>query len=1487
MSKSSPSNTDKTADSQSSDQVTSSSDQTRSGPRRKWRWIFLPIIVLLITGISSYWWVQYQVRQRVIQQLEAVYAGPVKVGAATLGWQGLTASDVQLFASSSDDTPVLTAQDVRVDASLSSLLSDRPELQRIQVDNVAMNLEWNEDGTFQKVPMVESDGSWELPAPAVEIRNLNLRVSQQGKQPLEVQASRTKLVQEADEIQVSAEARWSDSDWRLQGSLNQQQAMLQANSDRWQIDSDQLMKTPGVPDALLQPLDFRGPVAAQVTVRQNGKQTPHWTGSFRPSDFEFRVPRFDLDMQITDADIQWEDQDITISSATAALGGGQATGNGTVTLNWPVAEGDFQASWNNVDVDAIRGLAQIPDAAQGRSDATGSGQFAFGGQSGLELSFTATGEVQNGSYEQISLQPSNVAVTMNRLALASETYDLEQLDGQVDISTAAQSVNLYQFLINFGLLEDPDNRWSRLIGGTTDAVVQIGIPLATFDQIASWSLTATTSDGTIDLADQELSNIESVVELQEGNLTVSRMVGTGGHPAGENARERTESEPGDSHRIYVTGKWPLPANQDTSRPSPAGSPATQDTSPTDGSEDLQAVQDPEVDQDATDQDRQDPDLDEGNSQQATFRVEGSRLSVRWLLAIAQEYNVDVKQVITRLVPDASGAELDQIDGHLTVNADLTIPANTPGEFSRWEIDCQVVSGDLVLPQVALSELKGEFQLRNQIATITDLTGQVSQGQTTQPLNVSATVPFDNTKAATVQATLPQLPVALLVTTARQTSPDFESLAQQLDFDQKLPINGLLSLTLDLERPAAVDQQPGVWNADVQISSDQLVIKDKPLERFEGNLIVNRDSIRIPQLEMQFEDGGSLKTSGTWPLNDADQGEVQVEWMKVPLKWVLDLVPSGNQQLGNVERRLKGAMASWQQQRNAEAESDEVAERPSDPVPEVQSALGDTLLSGNLTLTSLGNQTLAVAGQVMTPAIQWTIGRGNLESTPVVADVAGRWPYRRPEETQLSVDIRPSGWQVDTEEINDLTAHLDLTDQILAFQAEAGFLEGNVTANGSVDFRDRAVAEPIRVSIDQVRLRPAIAAFLATPNRDLDAVMTGSLLLTLTDEAYTIRDGQMNVSGLQWKQHPISERTEIDFTVGDNQLTISRLRGDLANGLVEGRFRLGLAQGIIGDYELRLRRVDLERMLRPLHRQVPETQIVNGLVTSRLSGRIGSVIDGSGSLAIAKSDVYGVQASSLKVPILLKLDPNTLNGTVELRQSQFRAFRGSLSGKGKISFGRRLDIDIDASLFRIDTDQLLGTLAGRGDLGQGELYGDLKLKGTSVRSLRDLNGSFIGRLEHSRSFQFPLMRNLAIFLNSGRLTQQEFDSREIVFRLAKGILKVERLTFASDSAQMYVTGQVTTEGRLDLDIATRIANLSGNRQLYEQLSGNQVALLLSPTGTALTEVTEFLSNRVIYLHAGGTVRQPNFRIESGRLIRDELIARFFASSDAAFMRNFSP
>jgi hypothetical protein len=119
----------------------------------------------------------------------------------------------------------------------------------------------------------------------------------------------------------------------------------------------------------------------------------------------------------------------------------------------------------------------------------------------------------------------------------------------------------------------------------------------------------------------------------------------------------------------------------------------------------------------------------------------------------------------------------------------------------------------------------------------------------------------------------------------------------------------------------------------------------------------------------------------------------------------------------------------------------------------------------------------------------------------------------------------------------------------------------------------------------------------------------------------------------------------------------------------------------------------------------------------------------------------------------------------------------------------------------------------------------------------------------------------------------FRSGDLQARLGHGVWRIAWLTLESSLAQIMVQGNITVQGRLDLDVTGRTTTLGGVNPVLLKL------LLLSlpaagPIPVALiTQASDLFANRLVRVHITGTPRTPSIQVAPLRLLSEEAV-RFF-------------
>jgi predicted anti-sigma-YlaC factor YlaD len=110
------------------------------------------------------------------------------------------------------------------------------------------------------------------------------------------------------------------------------------------------------------------------------------------------------------------------------------------------------------------------------------------------------------------------------------------------------------------------------------------------------------------------------------------------------------------------------------------------------------------------------------------------------------------------------------------------------------------------------------------------------------------------------------------------------------------------------------------------------------------------------------------------------------------------------------------------------------------------------------------------------------------------------------------------------------------------------------------------------------------------------------------------------------------------------------------------------------------------------------------------------------------------------------------------------------------------------------------------------------------------------------------------------------------RLSRSVVRIQRFSLSSTLLQMIIEGTVTLQGRLNLDVTARTGTLGVNPNAL-RLLGLRLPVAGPVPIALIAQVSSYLSNRVVHLVVGGTIRSPAVRVEPVSLLTEEAV-RFF-------------
>lgn len=367
-------------------------------------------------------------------------------------------------------------------------------------------------------------------------------------------------------------------------------------------------------------------------------------------------------------------------------------------------------------------------------------------------------------------------------------------------------------------------------------------------------------------------------------------------------------------------------------------------------------------------------------------------------------------------------------------------------------------------------------------------------------------------------------------------------------------------------------------------------------------------------------------------------------------------------------------------------------------------------------------------------------------------------------------------------------------------------------------------------------------------------------------------GQITVNSIRWSSNELVPRATARLKLTDNTLRLHDFEAGFGNGFLRGELQTNLNAPQAGSALLTATRVDLKRLLGPW----PDAaRVVQGTIDARAEVDLGDSWSGTTQLSAARTKVMGMDVEFNRLPIDWTFSPSSGRARFDVRANAVRVGGGRVSGKTSVDFGSTLNLKTDLRLSRLDVKPLLPRRMARS--GRGRLSGRLKLQGRNVRALNDLQGSFNGDLADAQVLGLPVFRTLDRYFDAGQIGSHEFKSTDVKLRLARGVVSVDRISLANSGVQMLVEGKADTRGRLDFNVTAHVGQFDSQPEL-RRLIGS-VGLLAQPAAPValLAEANDFLSNRLIYLHIGGTVRRPTTRVRPGPLLQQEAVKFFLTEA----------
>ncbi len=433
------------------------------------------------------------------------------------------------------------------------------------------------------------------------------------------------------------------------------------------------------------------------------------------------------------------------------------------------------------------------------------------------------------------------------------------------------------------------------------------------------------------------------------------------------------------------------------------------------------------------------------------------------------------------------------------------------------------------------------------------------------------------------------------------------------------------------------------------------------------------------------------------------------------------------------------------------------------------------------------------------------------------------------------------------------------------------------------------------------VKPAVEGKKPAPIREEDLTYGMIRLLGVKLSKVTTGAGLQNTLGLLDADidglFPLETDAEKRL-VGAGRVRATRIRwGDKSVALLgEGTMRLTPTEMRLEDFEVPLEnglaritaildRTNVDRSRAVVHlSNVPSDTLffvfptvakwVKTSVSGTVSTTLGREWRGSGVLIAKGGTVYKIPIQEARLPIDWVAYPKTQRAEIHLRDMVGTAARGRVTGKAEVTFFPELDDRLSGELKFGNVDVSTIFASAKGVIGSTPVSGTFTFGSERLRTADDLTARLEAKSGEATPFGLPVLAQATPLLGYASGANPSISQGDIKASLAKGVWTVQRVALTGASLDIFAEGTVTTDGRLNLNVAGSTGKLDLGAGVLSRLTALATQFARQPLNPgSLQQAVGILGNFVVYLEVTGTVDTPQYKIQTIRTLREDAI-RFF-------------
>jgi len=350
--------------------------------------------------------------------------------------------------------------------------------------------------------------------------------------------------------------------------------------------------------------------------------------------------------------------------------------------------------------------------------------------------------------------------------------------------------------------------------------------------------------------------------------------------------------------------------------------------------------------------------------------------------------------------------------------------------------------------------------------------------------------------------------------------------------------------------------------------------------------------------------------------------------------------------------------------------------------------------------------------------------------------------------------------------------------------------------------------------------------------------------------------RLDVPTLSFERNSLAKNLTVNARYLKGVLFIDQLDGGFAGGRIEAIGELDLTSTVnSGTAQFQAEKLKLGSLVAMLNPKY--ASYYSGELTYRGQLQMDRQILLSGHARILDGRVYDLPIEDAHGNLKIVLSPLGVLQTVESSSVTGTALGGRLNAKVKIRGGARYELETSVKIDDGRLDELSRSMGFEKILGTGKFSAAARVRSEDFLDPTALTGPIRFRFEKSDAQSAPLISELARLAPLTQFASTDIQNGTVEAELGQGQVRIRHFLLNSDAFTFVAQGNaVLMSGRLDLE-----AILQNGGSINQQLAQRATQKLLSTTLPQLfivSEINDFIRNRAIYFHVGGTTSHPSIQ-----------------------------